>query len=515
MGSKPKFLDLNNMQFAGIPGTSVEVSRIAIGTWAIGGWMWGGSEEKESIETIRAAVDRGITVVDTVPVYRFGRSEEIVGKALIESGLRSRAVIATKVGLEWRDGSVFRNASRERITRELEDSLRRLRTDYIDIYQVHWPDPLVPMKEAASAMRSLYEQGKICAVEVSNFSVAQMDAFRRVAPLHVLQSPYNLFERGIEDEILPYCRRNNIAVLGYGALCRARLSGGMRRDTTFRGDDVRKNDPKFQQLHFAQYLASVERLDLLAQYRYGKRVIHLAVRWMLNQGVTVALWGARHPDQLAPVAEVGAGRSNPTSRPKSTVYCASGSRTRWGPSSWRRRRAHRTNDFADVHRFCQRPRKRRCELARLDGFLEQLAHAGVQRLLRENRSAVAAHEHNRQIRAKATHASGELGSGDRRHPLVRHHDLEGLRGLLERLERRTPVGKGCRRVAELGEHLRGHDNERFLVIHEQHPLAVAARHGLARGLGNDPPASARGNLKRAAPTELATSIAPPESVTMP
>jgi aryl-alcohol dehydrogenase-like predicted oxidoreductase len=304
VGSNPKYLEFN-MPFAGIPGTSLEVSRIAMGTWAIGGWMWGGSEEKESIDTIRAALDRGITVVDTAPVYGFGRSEEIVGKALAAPGLRSRAVIATKVGLEWRDGSVLRNASRARIMREVEDSLARLRTDYIDIYQVHWPDPLVPMEETAGAMASLYNQGKIRAIGVSNFSVAQMEAFRRVAPLHVLQSPYNLFERGIEDEILPYCRRNNIAVLGYGALCRGLLSGRMRRDTTFSGDDLRKNDPKFQEPRFDQYLRAVQRLDLLAQYRYSKRVIHLAVRWILDQGVTVALWGARHPNQLAPVAEVG------------------------------------------------------------------------------------------------------------------------------------------------------------------------------------------------------------------
>jgi len=304
VGCKQKFLDLN-MQFAGIPGTSLEVSRIAIGTWAIGGWMWGGSEEKESIETIRAALDRGITVIDTAPVYGFGRSEEIVGKALDAPGLRSRAIIATKAGLEWRDGQVFRNASHERITREVEDSLKRLRTDYIDIYQVHWPDPLVPMAETASAMRSLYEQGKIRAIGVSNFSVAQMEAFRRVAPLHVLQSPYNLFERGIEEEILPYCRKNDIAVLAYGALCRGLLSGRMRPDTKFSGDDLRRSDPKFQQSRFDQYLRAVQRLDLLAQYRYGKRVIHLAVRWLLDQGATVALWGARRPNQLAPVAEVG------------------------------------------------------------------------------------------------------------------------------------------------------------------------------------------------------------------
>jgi len=292
------------MELSAIAGT-LQVSRIALGTWAIGGWMWGGSEEKESIETIRAALEQGITVVDTAPVYGFGHSEEIVGKALAGSGLRSRAVIATKVGLEWHDGKVFRNASRARIALEVEESLRRLRTDYIDIYQVHWPDPLVPMEETAAAMAGLYKQGKIRAIGVSNFSVEQMEAFRRVAPLHVLQAPYNLFERGIEDQILPYCRRNNIAVLGYGALCRGLLSGRMRPDTTFSGDDLRRNDPKFQPPRFTQYLAAVQRLDLLAQYRYGKRVIHLAVRWMLEQGVTAALWGARRPDQLAAVAEVG------------------------------------------------------------------------------------------------------------------------------------------------------------------------------------------------------------------
>jgi aryl-alcohol dehydrogenase-like predicted oxidoreductase len=304
MGGNPKFLDLN-MEFAAIPGTGLEVSRIALGTWAIGGSNWGGTDEMESIWTIRAALDRGITLVDTAPVYGFGRSEELVGKALSAPGLRSRAVIATKAGLEWRDGSVFRNASRARILREVDDSLRRLRTDYIDIYQVHWPDPLVPIEETASAMASLYDQGKILAVGVSNFSVAQMEAFRRAAPLHVLQSPYNLFERGIEDAILPYCRRNNIAVLGYGALCRGLLSGRMRRDTKFSGDDLRASDPKFRQPRFDQYLGAVQRLDLLAQYRYARRVIHLAVRWMLDQGIAVALWGARHPNQLGPVAEVG------------------------------------------------------------------------------------------------------------------------------------------------------------------------------------------------------------------
>ena len=293
-----------DMELAGIPGTSLEVSRVAIGTWAIGGWMWGGADEAESIGTIQAAVEHGINVIDTAPAYGFGRSEEIVGNAIAEGRLRSRVFIATKTGLEWKDGKVFRNASRARILREVEDSLRRLRADYIDIYQVHWPDPLVTIEESAEAMRTLFEQGKIRAIGVSNFSVDQMERFRRVAPLHVLQSPYNPFERDIEADILPYCRDNKIATFGYGALCRGLLSGRMRPDTGFDGDDLRRADPKFQWPRFPQYLAAVEKLDRLAQQRFGKRVIHLAIRWMLDQGISTALWGARHPGQLQPADEV-------------------------------------------------------------------------------------------------------------------------------------------------------------------------------------------------------------------
>src|ERR1700686_2151224 len=219
-----------NMERTAIPGTSLRVSPVAIGTWAIGGGVGGGTDEAESIATIQAAFEHGINVIDTAPAYGFGRSEEIVGKAIAEGRLRDKVVIATKVGLEWKDGRVFRNASRGRIMREVDDSLRRLRTDYIDVYQVHWPDPLVPIEETAAAMQTLFKQGKIRAIGVSNFSLEQMQQFRSVAALHVMQSPYNLFEREIEAELLPYCRKNNIATFGYGALCRGLLSGRMRSD---------------------------------------------------------------------------------------------------------------------------------------------------------------------------------------------------------------------------------------------------------------------------------------------
>jgi aryl-alcohol dehydrogenase-like predicted oxidoreductase len=289
-------------EFVRIPSTQLKVSRVALGTWAMGGWMWGGTDHRESIATIHAALERGINLIDTAPVYGFGVSEEIVGAAL--EGIRDRVVIATKTGVEWRDGKVYRNAGRARIMQEIDDSLRRLRTDYIDIYQVHWPDPLVPVEETADAMRLLYEQGKIRAIGVSNFSVDQMERFRKVAPLHVLQSPYNLFERDIEAEILPYCRANNIVTLGYGALCRGLLSGRMRPDTTFDGDDLRRIDPKFQPPRFAQYLNAVRQIDELAQRRFHRHVIHLAVRWMLDRGISVALWGGRHPAQVEAALEV-------------------------------------------------------------------------------------------------------------------------------------------------------------------------------------------------------------------
>jgi len=294
-----------DMEFVDIPGTSMRVSRVALGTWAIGGWMWGGSNENDAINAIHAALDRGINLIDTAPVYGFGRSEEIVGKALAVGGRRKRAFIATKVGLDWKDGKPVRNACKARIIEEAEDSLRRLQTDVIDLYQVHWPDPHTPLAEVAEAMGELHRAGKIRAIGVSNFSPAQMEEFRKVAPLHTAQPPYNLFERAIEQDVLPYCRDRDIAVLAYGSLCRGLLSGSMSKSSQFTGDDLRKNDPKFLAPRFEQYLAAVERLDQFARENYGRRVIQLAVRWVLDRGeMNIALWGARRADQLAPIADV-------------------------------------------------------------------------------------------------------------------------------------------------------------------------------------------------------------------
>jgi aryl-alcohol dehydrogenase-like predicted oxidoreductase len=294
------------LEYITIDGTNLVSSRIALGTWAIGGWMWGGSDDTESIRTIHAALDHGVNLIDTAPAYGYGRSEEIVGEALRQYGRRESVILATKVGLDWTNGQVQRNSSRQRILHEFEDSLRRLQTDYIDIYQVHWPDPATPIEETAATLRELYEHGKIRAIGVSNYSPAEMARFGAVAPLHTIQPPYNLFEREIESDVLPYALRRGITALTYGALCRGLLSGAMRLDRQFANGDMRKTtDPKFQALHFAEYLNAASKLDEFARENYGKRVIHLAVRWLLDQpGVGVALWGARHPEQLAPIREV-------------------------------------------------------------------------------------------------------------------------------------------------------------------------------------------------------------------
>jgi aryl-alcohol dehydrogenase-like predicted oxidoreductase len=285
-------------------GIPKSISRIGLGTWAIGGADWGRSNDADSIKTIQHAVDVGINLIDTAPVYGFGHSEEIVGQALAEGGRRDKAVLATKVALEWVDGKVFRNSSPVRIRKEIEDSLRRLRTDRIDIYQIHWPDSTVPIEETAEAMLALHREGKVLALGVSNFSPQQMEAWRRVAPLHSTQPPYNIFEREIESDVLPYALDQKLIVLSYGAICRGLLSGKMSRARKFEEGDLRLKDPKFLEPRYSQYLAAVDLLAKHAQANYGKSVLAFAVRWILDRGETMtALWGARNAAQLDQVEE--------------------------------------------------------------------------------------------------------------------------------------------------------------------------------------------------------------------
>lgn len=288
-----------------IEGIDFDLTRIALGTWAIGGWMWGGADDKNSIKTIHKALEKGINVIDTAPVYGFGHSEDVVGEAVRQYGERDKIAIATKVALEWtEDEQVFRNSSKDRIMKEIEDSLRRLKTDYIDIYQIHWPDESVPFEETAEAMLKLKEQGKIRAIGTSNYQPKHMEEFRKTAPLATNQPPYNLFERGVEDDVLPYMKDHGIAALTYGALCRGMLSGKITKDRKFEGDDLRQADPKFKEPRLKQYLNAVNELDDFAKENYGKRVIHLAVRWILDKGIEIPLWGGRKPSQIDPVDDM-------------------------------------------------------------------------------------------------------------------------------------------------------------------------------------------------------------------
>jgi aryl-alcohol dehydrogenase-like predicted oxidoreductase len=292
------------MEYTQIPGTDLKVSRIALGTWAMGGWMWGGTDEELAIKTIHTAIDKGINLIDTAPVYGFGRSEQIVGQALALKKCRDKVFISTKTGLDWQDGKVFRNCSPDFIKRNVADSLKNLQTDYLDILFVHWPDPLEPFEETGKLLGQFLQEGKIRAVGVSNYSPEQIEAFRRGGPLHLVQPPYNLFERAIEADLMPFCRNHNLALMAYGALCRGLLSGQVTADRQYQGDDLRKIDPKFKPPRLEQYLAAVDHLDDFAWDHFERRVLHLAVRWVLDHDADIALWGGRKPEQLDPVPEI-------------------------------------------------------------------------------------------------------------------------------------------------------------------------------------------------------------------
>ena len=283
----------------------VEVSRIGLGTWAIGGLEWGAVPDDVAVATCLSAIERGINLIDTAPIYGHGRSEQIIGKAIGVHGRRDAFFIATKAGLEWNEQGVFANSTPARLRRELEDSLRRLGTDYIDLYQVHWPDPRNPIADTAGLMAQFQAEGKVRALGVSNFSTAQMEEFSTVAPLVSNQLPYNLFERQIDGEILPRCAANGVAVLTWSSLCRSLLAGRVQPGMVFDAKDIRSADPKFQEPRFSQYMTAVQRLSGFARERYGKTVLELAVRWVLDRpGVSAALWGAKRPDQLDAVSGV-------------------------------------------------------------------------------------------------------------------------------------------------------------------------------------------------------------------
>ena len=279
--------------------SGVEVSPLALGTWAIGAdekW-WGYVDDRESIAAIHQAIDAGVTLIDTAPIYGMGHSEELVGKAI--QGRRGEVVLATKCGLMFPTSSdqvPARCLSRESVLRECEQSLRRLKTDVIDIYLCHWPDPDTPIKETMGALTTLLTHGKIRAIGLSNFGCQRIDAAREFGPIHALQPPFSMLNLRAADDLIPYCVDHAIAVLPYSPLEKGLLTGKFDAQSKF--TDVRETDPEFTGERYHRNLAIVKALTDIATH-YGKTVAQLAINWTTTYpGVTAALVGAKRPSQV-------------------------------------------------------------------------------------------------------------------------------------------------------------------------------------------------------------------------
>jgi aryl-alcohol dehydrogenase-like predicted oxidoreductase len=274
--------------------SGLEVSRIAFGTWQLGG-DWGQFDENAAVAAIRRARELGVNFFDTAQGYGFGASERLLGSALRDelSRNRSELVIATKGGLRQTDSGLVRDATPEWLRKGVDSSLTALGIDHIDLYQVHWPDPTVPAAETAGALSDLIAEGKIGHVGVSNYNSAQMAEFSATLPVETLQPPYHLFRREIEEDVLPYCLDNNIGVLVYGPLAHGLLTGTMSVHTAFEDGDWRGTSNVFKGGTYRRNLATVRALEKFAANR-GITVSQLAIAWTLaNPAVHVAIVGAR------------------------------------------------------------------------------------------------------------------------------------------------------------------------------------------------------------------------------
>jgi aryl-alcohol dehydrogenase-like predicted oxidoreductase len=276
-----------------------ELTVIGFGAWAIGGpWRfgWGAVDDNESIRAIRRAIDLGINWIDTAAVYGLGHSEEIVAKAV--KGMRNQVFIATKCGMVWDDNKNVRiHLGPASIRKEIENSLKRLDTDYVDLYQFHWPDPENPVEDSWETMKRLQEEGKVRYIGVCNFDVGLLKRCMAIAPVQSLQPPYNLLKRQVEKEILPYCRENGIGVVAYSPMMSGLLTGKFDLNRTAK-DDWRRKDPMFQEPTLSKALKFVDRLRPIAS-KYQKTVGQLAVAWVnMNPAVTSAIVGARNAGQV-------------------------------------------------------------------------------------------------------------------------------------------------------------------------------------------------------------------------
>jgi aryl-alcohol dehydrogenase-like predicted oxidoreductase len=283
--------------------SNLQITRIGVGAWAMGGggwtWSWGPQDDEESIAAIKQALDLGINWIDTAAVYGLGHSEEVVARAL--KGRSNRPYIFTKCERVWDErGKIGGSLKAESIRRECEASLRRLQMDVIDLYQIHWPEPDADIEEGWTEMARLREEGKVRFIGVSNFTVQQMKRAMKIAPITSLQPPYSIVAREVEEDILPFCMRNNIGVIVYSPMYSGLLAGAMTRQriANFAPDDWRRRDQNFQEPNLSRNLRLVEVLREVGK-RHGRTPGEVAIAWTLhNQAVTGAIVGVRSPEQV-------------------------------------------------------------------------------------------------------------------------------------------------------------------------------------------------------------------------
>lgn len=307
------------MNYKNLGTTDIKISSVAFGAWAIGGWMWGGSDEKDAINALDTAIDLGMTSIDTAPVYGFGKSESLVGKVI--KNKRDKVQLLTKYGLRWdtNKGTFYFNSKNEKgeqvaihkyagpqnVVRECEESLKRLNTDYIDLYQIHWHDPSTPIEETMEAVHRLKEQGKIRAAGVCNYDAEQMKTAEKGVAVVTNQVPYSMVLRDIEKDVVPYCLETGKGVLAYSPLQRGILTGKITSDYKFKKGDHRPSTPHYKEPNLSRINEFLDRIKPLA-HDNGLTLAQLVIYWTIRQpAINAALVGARNPEQVKENAKAG------------------------------------------------------------------------------------------------------------------------------------------------------------------------------------------------------------------
>jgi aryl-alcohol dehydrogenase-like predicted oxidoreductase len=300
------------MELKKLGNSEVKVTPIAFGAWAIGGWMWGGAEDKDAIKAIHTSLDFGVTTIDTAPVYGFGKSEELVGQAL-EGITRDKYQILTKYGMNWRTQQgeyffdttdnngkplkVYKFSGRQAVIEGCEDSLRRLKTDYIDLFQIHWPDATTPISETMEAIAFLLEQGKIRAAGVCNYNVGQVDEALKTVKLVSNQVPYSMIHRNIEKDVVPQAIEKGLSIIPYSPLQRGLLTGKIKRDHKFGAGDTRESNRYYKPENIDRTNDFLQKIKPIAD-SYGATLAQLVINWTTRQpSMDCVLVGARDAKQ--------------------------------------------------------------------------------------------------------------------------------------------------------------------------------------------------------------------------